>query len=37
VLLLVKRREATGDDRDHREIRDLEAELGALRGDKAKK
>jgi tetratricopeptide (TPR) repeat protein len=37
VQLLVKRREATGDDRDRREIRDLEAELAALRGEKAKK
>jgi hypothetical protein len=30
VQLLLKRREATGDDRDRREIRDLEAELAAL-------
>ena len=29
VQLLVKRREATGDDRDCREVRDLEVELAA--------
>jgi hypothetical protein len=36
VQLLLKRREATGNDRDRREIGDLEAELAALRVKKPK-